>query len=152
MSEWARRPTARGVAVAGLGAGLLAAGALWRYPGVMVLGGALVVLAIVAAVSVLRPVPVTVRRRVWPLEVSRFDRCEATLRITRPRGLLPLTVDATEHIGGAPVPVAVPPLRARRTAEVSYPIPTDRRGVLTIGPLAVGRPALAGLARNRSAL
>ena len=150
--RWRRRPTARGTAAAGLGAGLLAAGALWRYPGVMLFGGALVVLAAVAVVSLLRRVPVRVERRVWPLEVARFSPCAAHLSIQRAGGLLPLGVDTTEHVAGVPVPIQVPPLVGRRTAEVSYPIPTERRGVLTVGPLDVRRRALAGLAENRAAL
>lgn len=150
--RWLRRPTRRGAATAGLGAGLLAAGALWRYPGLMVLGGSLLVLAAVAALSMLRRMPVSVRRQIWPLEVTRFEACEARLRIRRSGGLLPLAVDTTEHVAGVAFPVQVPPLAGGATAEVRYPIPTERRGVLTIGPLDVRRRALAGLAENRAAL
>jgi uncharacterized protein (DUF58 family) len=150
--RWLRRPTGRGAAVTALGAGLLVVGALWRYPGVMVLGSALVVLSVVAAASVLRRVPVIVRRRVWPLEVARFQACEARLHIERSGGLLPLSVDTTEHVAGVPVPVQMPAVGVRRAAEVRYPIPTDRRGVFTIGPLDVRRRAVAGLAESRAAL
>jgi len=150
--QWRRRPTRRGAAAAGLGAGLLAAGALWRYPGVVVLGGALFVFAAVAALATLRPVPLRVHRQIWPLEVTRFERCEARLSVRRSGGLLPLAVDATEAVAGRPFPVPVPPLGASRTAEVRYLIPTDRRGVLTVGPLDVRRRAPAGLAENRAAL
>jgi uncharacterized protein (DUF58 family) len=150
--QWVRRPTTRGASAAVLGIGLLAAGAAWRYPSVLMLGGALVILAGAAAASVLRRAPVEVQRRVWPLEVTRFEACEATLRIERQGGLLPLSVDTIEYIGGAPVPIMAPPLRARRGAVVRYPIPTQRRGVVTVGPLEVQRRALGGLAENRAAL
>jgi len=150
--RWTRRPTSRGVSAAVLGVMLIAVGAAWRYPGVLMLGGALVVLATAAAVSVLRRVPVRVHRRVWPMEVTRFQPCEATLRIERLGGVLPLAVDTTEHIGGAAVPVTAPSLPAGRGAELTYPIPTQRRGVVTVGPLEVHRRALGGLAENRAAL
>jgi len=150
--RWVRRPTVRGAAAAVLGAGLLAIGSAWRYPGVFMLGATLAVLAALALLSVLRQAPVRVTRRVWPLEVTRFQPCEATLRVERPGGVLPLAVDTTEHIAGTEVPVLVPPLRARRAAEVRYAVPTQRRGVLTVGPLDVRRRAIGGLAEHRAEL
>jgi uncharacterized protein (DUF58 family) len=150
--RWTRRPTTRGASAAVLGGVLVAAGAGWQYPGVFMLGATLAMLAAAAAVSVLRQAPVQVRRRVWPLEVTRFEPCEATLRIERPGGVLPLALDTIEYIGGAAVPVMTPPLRARHGAEVRYPIPTQRRGVVSVGPLEVHRRALGGLAESRAAL
>jgi uncharacterized protein (DUF58 family) len=147
-----RRPTARGIAAAGLGASLLAAGSVWRYPGVVMLGVALLGLVVVAVVSVLGPAPIRVQRRVFPVEVTRFGTCTATLRVERPGGVLPFAVDTTDHVAGMPVPLAVPPLRGRNKTEVSYPVPTQRRGVLTIGPLDLQRRAIGGLAEKRAAL
>src|SRR5262249_22568842 len=141
-----------GAAAAGLGAGLLATGTLWRYPGVMVLGGGLLMLAAMAALSMLRRVPVRVRRQIWPLEVTRFEPCEASLGIRRSGRLLPVAIAVADYVGGVPLPVPVPPLPRGGMAEVRSPIPTDRRGVLTIGPLDGRRRALAGLAENRAAL
>jgi uncharacterized protein (DUF58 family) len=136
-----------------LGGVLVGTGAVWKYQGVLMLGATLVILAGLAAVSVLRRrAPVQVQRRVWPLEVTRFQPCDATLRIERPGGLLPLSIDTTEYIGGVAVPVMAPPLRSGRRAEVTYPIPTQRRGVVTVGPLEVHRRALGGLAESRAAL
>jgi hypothetical protein len=150
--RWTRRPTARGLATAGLGAALLAAGVQWRYPGVLGLGGALLALAVLAYLRVLGRTPVSVRRSVWPLEVTRLQPCAATLRIRRSRGLLPAGVEALEHVAGRPVPIRLPRLAPGGTAEIEYPIPTDRRGVLAIGPLDLRRRALAGLAESRAAL
>jgi hypothetical protein len=70
--RWTRRPTRRGLGTAALGGALLTAGWLWRYPGVLGLGGALLGFATVAFLSVLGRAPVSVRRTVWPLEVTRF--------------------------------------------------------------------------------
>jgi uncharacterized protein (DUF58 family) len=150
--HWTRRPTRRGVATALLGGVLLAAGGYWRYPGVLGLGGALLALAVLSFLSVLGRAPVSVRRSVWPLEVTRYGRCSGTLRIRRSGGLLPVTFDAVEQLAGNPVPISVPRLAAGRVTEVTYPIPTDRRGVLTVGPLQVGRRGIAGLAESRALL
>ncbi len=150
--RWVRRPTARGAAAAVLGITLLTVGLLWRYPGVVAFGGALLVLAASATLTVLRRMPVRIDRRVWPLEVTRFQPCEAQLRIERRGGLLPLPVDTTDHVDGAAVPIVVPPLSAGRSAEVRYAIPTHQRGVRTVGPVDVHRRALAGLAETRAAL
>lgn len=151
--RWVRRPTGRGVAAATFGAGLLAAGALWRYPGVVLLGGALLALAALAFLSVLGRPPVTVRRTVWPVEVTRFEPCEARLHLRRRfGGVLALAIETTEHVAGHSIPVRTPTLNPRATAEVTYQIPTQRRGVFAVGPLEVRRRALAGLAENRAEL
>jgi uncharacterized protein (DUF58 family) len=150
--RWTHRPTRRGVGTAVLGSALLVAGWLWWYPGVLGLGGALLGLATVAFLSVLGRAPVSVRRTVWPLEVTRFEPCAATLRIRRSAGLLPVAVDAVEHVAGQPVPVRVPRLARGGTTEVGYRIPTERRGLLAVGPLDLRRRALSGLAENRAAL
>jgi hypothetical protein len=150
--RWTRRPTARGVGTAILGGALLAAGIEWRYPGVLGLGGALLAMAVLGYLTVLGRAPVSVRRSVWPLEVTRFEPCGATLRIRRSRGLLAAGVEAVEHVAGRRVPVQVPRLASGGTAEIGYPIPTERRGLLVIGPLDVRRRALAGLAESRAAL
>lgn len=150
--RWIRRPTARGAGAAVLGGALLAAGVSWRYPGVLGLGGALLAVAVLGFLTVLGRAPVSVRRSVWPLEVTRFEPCRATLRIRRSPGLLPGGLEAVEHVAGSPVPVRMPRLRPGGTAEVEYPVPTERRGVLAIGPLDLRRRALAGLAESRAAL
>src|SRR5262249_31800695 len=95
---WLRRPTTRGLAAFVLGTALGAAGVMWRYPGALVLGGALVLLAVVAALSVLNRAPVKVDRQVWPLEVTRNSPCEARLRLRRRGGIAPLAIDATEYV------------------------------------------------------
>jgi uncharacterized protein (DUF58 family) len=151
-ARWIRRPTARGAGAAVLGAALLAAGVAWRYPGVLGLGSALLAVAVLGFLTVLGRAPVSVRRSVWPLEVTRFEPCRATLRIRRSPGLLPGGLEAVEHVAGKPVPVRMPRLRRGGTAEVEYPVPTERRGVLAIGPLDLRRRAIAGLAESRAAL
>jgi len=144
--------TGRGYAVAALGATLLTAGALWRYPGVIGLGSALLGLAVFSLASVLRPMSFTVHRTVEPREVTRNDGCEAKLRVGRPGGLLPIRFEALEKLSGVPVQVAIKRLRPRTTVDTGYPIPTDRRGVHHAGPLEVLKQGVAGLAERRATL
>ncbi len=150
--RWTCRFTARGWGVLGLGVVLAAAGWAWRYPGVAGLGTALGCLAVLSFLSVLRRSPVSVRRVVSPSEVTRFGQCGATLRVRRSRGFLPGSIEVLEHIAGRPMPVEVPRPRGDRASEVHYPIPTQKRGVLRIGPLLVIQRGVAGLAENRAAL
>ena len=144
--------TGRGQAAAVLGAALITAGALWRYPGVLGLGSALLGLAVLSLASVLRPISFTVQRTVSPREVARNEPCQATLRVGRPGGLLPVRFEAVEQVSGVPVEVAIRRLSPRTTADTGYRIPTDRRGVHTAGPLEVLKQGAAGLAERRATL
>jgi uncharacterized protein (DUF58 family) len=150
--RWNRRPTARGVGTAVLGGSLLAAGGQWRYAGVLGFGAALLAMALLGFLTVLGRAPVSVRRSVWPLEVTRFEPCRATLRVRRSRGLLPGGIEAVEHVAGEPVLVRLPRLARGGTADIGYAVPTARRGVLAVGPLDLRRRALAGLAESRAGL
>jgi len=150
--RWRVRWTGRGWAVLALGAVMLPAGLVARYPGVAGLGAAFGLLAMLSLVAVRHRAPVTVRRSVWPLEVTRFGDCAATLRIRRNTGLFPMSLDAVEQVGDQEVAVRVPDLPPGRTTEVTYPVPTHRRGVLTIGPVLVRRRGPLGLAESTATL
>jgi uncharacterized protein (DUF58 family) len=150
--RWTLRPTGRGIATAVLGAALLAAGMVWRYPGVLGMGAALLAASLLAFASMVGGAPVSVNRTVSPLEVTRFQPCRATLRARRSGGLVAAGIEAVDHVAGRPVPVLLPRMGRGRTAAVDYQIPTDRRGVLDIGPLDLHRRALAGLAGRRAVL
>jgi uncharacterized protein (DUF58 family) len=152
VTRWTWRCTGRGAATLILGAVLLGAGVGWRYPGVLALGAAFLAVAGLGLASTLRRSRLAVRRTVSPLEVPRFSPCGATLRVTRRGGLLPLSVDAVEHTDGRPRPIVIPRLAPRRTTEVTYAIPTQRRGVLTVGPLAVRHRSVAGFAESATSL
>lgn len=150
----------RGLAAVAAGAALIAAGFTFGYPELVVLG----VTALVAACCALayvawRPV-LTVERAVDPERVSRGEPCTHTLTVRLRGRLRPATLVAEDRCGG--VPVAVPLVRLRpgigrdpggagAASAVDYPVPTDRRGVVEIGPLTVTRTdplALAGTRRR----
>lgn len=132
------RPTGRGVAV--LAAGLLCAGCglWWRYPGLAALGVALVLVVAVAVVAVLAVAPVDAVRDVRPRTVPRLAACTATVSVS---GTGKLPVDVIDVVAGEPVVLDVP-----ESGQVAYPVPTERRGVVAVGPLTARRHAPAGLA------
>ncbi|MFL6122480.1 DUF58 domain-containing protein [Actinophytocola sp.] len=146
------RLTARGVSALVLGLLLVALGIWWRYPGVLGFGAALVLLVAAAVGSVLLPAPVRAERTVRPPTVRRLGACTGTLALTSTSRRLTVRLDAVDLIGGTPIGIAVPPLRAGAQTTVDYPIPTTRRGLLPVGPVELRRPGLAGLAAARLSL
>ncbi|MFG3339357.1 DUF58 domain-containing protein [Glycomyces sp. NPDC048151] len=143
--------TGRGVALAIAAAALLAAGWVWGYPEFATIGAA-AALACVAAGSVIAARPrLEVERRVTPDRVSVGDDAHVHLNVrnaARWRSVNARAVDAYGGTGLETRRVAVPLARLRpgKSAGASYPIRTDRRGVIDAGPLSIGKRDLLGLA------
>jgi len=152
MTRGRVRLTPRGVVALVFGIVVAALGFWWRYPGVVGLGGAFVVLVVAAVGSVVLPASVRAERTVRPRTVHRLGACAGTLVLTSTSRRLRVWVDAVDLIGGTPLGVDVPALGPGEESSVEYPIPTVRRGVLPIGPLELRRPGLAGLAGARVSL
>ena len=146
------RLTARGAGTLVLGVVLAGLGLWWRYPGVAALGVTLVLLVVAAVVSVRTSVPIAASRDVRPRTVQRLAGCTGRVELVNPGKRLPVVLDATDHVAGEPVPVDVPLLAPGERTSVEYPIPTDRRGVLSVGPLSLHRRGFAGLAVAKSVL
>jgi uncharacterized protein (DUF58 family) len=144
------RLTARGVAVLLSGVPLAGAGLWWRYPGLAGLGLAMVGLAVAAVVSVSSLAPVVPKRTVRPRTVQRLGTCTGTLELVGASKRWPVLLDATDEVAGVAVPVDIPLLGPGQQVKVEYKIPTERRGVLRVGPLTLRRKGLAGLAVARS--
>lgn len=141
----------RGLAVVAAGAALIAAGFTFRYPELAVLGATALVAAGCAIAYVAWRPALTVRRAVDPQRVSRGEPCTHTLTVRLSGRLRPATLIAEDRCGGLPVAVPLVRLRPGRDTSVDYPVPTDRRGVVEIGPLTVTRVdplALAGTRRR----
>ncbi|WNV84438.1 DUF58 domain-containing protein [Umezawaea sp. Da 62-37] len=146
------RLTARGTGTLVLGLVLAALGLWWRYPGVAGFGFALVLLVVAGVVSVRTTAPVEASRSVRPRTVQRLAGCTGRVELVNPGKRFPVVLDATDHVAGVATPVDVPMLAAGERAAVEYPIPTDRRGVLPVGPLTLHRRGFAGLAVARKVL
>ena len=144
------RPTRQGWIVM---ACAVATGLLGRVFGVLelfILAAALIT-AFVAAyfVVLLRRPRVSVRRWVRPEVLTAGDvgRVDLVVRPTGP-GVRP-SFELIEAVGpDRTARIAVAPMRSGRQKSAGYRIPTERRGVLTIGPLVAVRSDLLGLARS----
>ncbi|MGC9665654.1 DUF58 domain-containing protein [Planosporangium sp. 12N6] len=140
------RITARGVGLLAAGPVLLATGFGLGYPELAVLGcAALVAVLVAVAYALWRPV-LAVTRRADPDRVMRGEDSRMTLTVRNGSRLLAATLVAYDRCG--PTVVAVPVLRLRpgNDTVTEYPVPTNRRGVVTIGPLRVVRRDPLGLA------
>ncbi|BCJ73562.1 hypothetical protein CS0771_31060 [Catellatospora sp. IY07-71] len=141
--------TLRGVGLTTGGVALLATGFTFGYPELAILGATAVLAQLHAlAYAALRP-RLSVTRAVDPDRVARGEGSTVTLTVRNTGRFGAATLVAHDRCGPAhrPATVPVPLLRLRpgRDTDVSYPVPTDRRGVVEVGPLQVTRRDPLGL-------
>jgi uncharacterized protein (DUF58 family) len=140
------RLTARGIGLLLAGPTFLAAGFAFGYPELVVLGCAcLLATAFGAAYAAWRP-NLRVERVVEPDRVMRGESGRVTLTVHNTSRVRAATLVAYDRCGATSVPVPLLRLRPRRDTVVDYPVPTDRRGIVHIGPLRIGRTDPLGLA------
>jgi uncharacterized protein (DUF58 family) len=143
--------TARG---AGLGAAalvLLAAGWRWGYPELVAIGTASLIACVTAAAVIAARPRLDVERTVEPDRVSAGESAVVGLDVRNAGRWRSVNARAVDAYSGTNVPtqrVAVPLSRLRpgQTAAAAYSIPAERRGVVDIGPLAVRKHDVLGLA------
>jgi uncharacterized protein (DUF58 family) len=140
------RLTVRGIALLAAGAVLLAAGLRYGYPELAALGGAAVVALVLAVAHAAWRPRLGVTRTVDPDRVPRGGETAVTLTIRNAGRLRAATLVARDRCGERTVPVPLLRLRPGRDTTVTYPVPTDRRGVVPVGPLRVARRDPLGLA------
>jgi uncharacterized protein (DUF58 family) len=144
-------PTARGVGTVLAGAALIGAGFRFGYPELVVVGAAGVVAMLCAIGYAARRMRLSVTREVNPDRVTRGEACSQTLTVRNSSRLLSTTLIGQDQCGSATVPVPLLRLRPGQDTAVDYPIPTERRGVVVVGPLRVTRRdplGLVGVART----
>lgn len=129
----------RGLAVLGVGVPLLGLGLWWRYPSLVGVAAALLLAVVADALMVLWAPKLTIRRTVDPAVVERRGECWATLTVTG-RRVGPARISLVDRAGRQEQRVAVDSDR------VTYPVPTQRRGLIEIGPLVINRVGMFGLA------
>ncbi|MEH0930947.1 DUF58 domain-containing protein [Micromonospora sp. CPCC 205558] len=137
--------TARGVGLLVAAVLLLGVGFRFAYPELTLLGAAAgAAVGYAALVAVWRP-RLTVTRRADPDRVARGEPASMTLTVRNTGRLRPANLLAEDRCGERTVPVPVLRLRPGRDTEVRYDVPTDRRGVVPVGPLRVTRRDPLGL-------
>lgn len=138
---------------AGLGIGgvaMLAIGFGFGYPDLAVLGAtALIALVWALGHAALRP-KLAVTRSVDPDRVGRGEGSRVSLLVRNTGRFGAATLIAHDRCGWgaqttATVPVPLLRLRPGHDTQVDYPVPTDRRGIVHVGPLQVIRRDPLGL-------
>ncbi|MFI0418507.1 DUF58 domain-containing protein [Spongiactinospora sp. 9N601] len=139
-------PLGRGAAA---GAVLLYAAALpLGYPELAVLACG-TVLALGAALLWTAPrTRLGVRREITPLKVPRGDAAVAVLHIHNQGRWTLRGLRARDRFGAAERGVDVPGIAKATTRSVSYPLPTQARGEIPVGPLHLVRADPLGLTRR----
>lgn len=128
-----------GVVVLLVAAALLGAGLWWRYASLIGVAAGLLLAVALDVLAVARTPRLEVRRTVNPPVVHRHGGCTATLEITgRPPALARMTV--TDRAGRHDRRVEL------KASRVTYRVPTERRGLIEIGPLTINRVGPFGLA------
>ncbi|MEU8419310.1 DUF58 domain-containing protein [Micromonospora sp. NPDC048835] len=137
--------TARGTGLLVAAVLLLGAGFRFAYPELTLLGAAAgAAVGYAALVAAWRP-RLTVTRHADPDRVARGEPASMTLTVRNTGRLRSANLLAEDRCGQRTVPVPVLRLRPGRDTEVRYDVPTDRRGVVPVGPLRVTRRDPLGL-------
>lgn len=145
-------PTPRGVGLALVGLVALGLGLLAGYPGLVALGVAAVGLVGAATVSLLAPAPLDVTHRLLETSTPRRSRAVAHVGLRNASRWMPLVVAGVERVAGRDVALAPRRLAPGESGEVEVSVPTDRRGLVTVGPFVLERRAPADLVRSRDLL
>lgn len=114
-------------------------GVLAGWTEVAVVGVALLVAVASALAWIRNRAPLEVRRELDPIRVTRGTPAHAVLVVRNRSSRSVPQATAEDYVGGVSRPVALPRLAADTSAEVSYPLPTQRRGVVAVGPMTLER-------------
>jgi uncharacterized protein (DUF58 family) len=141
--------TRQGWTVAAGAVGCLASGRLFGVPELFYLGAGAAALVIGAAALVsLTRLRLEVRRELHPPRVHAGGASRVELRVTNGARRRTPTLVLRDPVGGSrTAEVILAPLRRNETARAAYRLPTERRGILAVGPLHIDVVDPFGLAR-----
>ena len=139
------RISPRGIGVRAAAAGLLCTGFGLGYPELTVIGSTAAVAVLFAVCHVVWRPRLSVTRTTDPDRVMRGEASQTTLAVSNASRMRTATLIAYDRCGQKDVGVPLLRLRAGKETTVRYPVPTDRRGVVPIGPLRVVRRDPLGL-------
>jgi uncharacterized protein (DUF58 family) len=149
-SRWSGRlvltPVGR-VVLAG-SAAAYAAGWGLGYAELLVVAAAGLVALLLAVVWTWPHPRVAVERTISPQRVVRGEPAEAQLRVANPNRRRRSGLRLRDRVGAQQVDVLLPRAGRGASAQTSYELPTGRRGIVQVGPLAVVRRDPLGLTRS----
>ncbi len=141
--------TRRGVATLVVSLTILAGGRLFGLPELFVVGaGGLLVLVLGVGYVAVRRLKVEVSRQLSPPHVYAGNPCRVDL-LLRNRSRIPSPVlRLRDDVSGTQgVELLVSPMRTNAGTQAIYRLPTDRRGIVQVGPLRLTVTDPFGLAR-----
>jgi len=154
MSRSSARLTRQGVIVAACAVLTGVMGRLFGVIELFFLSAAMLVATVVGYASVLLRRPrVVVRRWVRPEVLTAGDTGRVDIVLSaKGHGMQP-SFDLIEAVGDdRTARLAVAPMRGGTERSAGYRVPTEHRGVLTIGPLVASRSDLLGFARSTATI
>ncbi|MEZ5232349.1 MAG: DUF58 domain-containing protein [Acidimicrobiia bacterium] len=137
--------TKNGWATTVLCAVCLATGLLADLRELVALGAALLVALVVAAAWLFIRPSLEVRRDVVPARVAEGEGAAGVLTITNRGTRRSPPLLAHEHLGGRRLRLQLRGLSSQATQRVHYDLPTDRRGIVPVGPLEISHADALGL-------
>jgi len=126
----------------------LVAGVLLTYATLVALGVAALAAVVIARLWIMRRPRVEASRVVVPERVRVGRPARSNLTITNAGRRRTSGGTALEQFGDVQLPIEVPSLEPGESAIIETDLPTDRRGVYSVGPLDVTRTDPFGLARS----
>ncbi|HKY14796.1 MAG TPA: DUF58 domain-containing protein, partial [Microthrixaceae bacterium] len=136
--------TATGIGVVVVSLVLIAGGFALGLSPVVGLGAAGVVAVLIALAFVVEPPRIEVERHAAPAEVERGTEAGVTLEFRAARGRS-RAFTAIETVGGERRTASLPAIATGHSVPITYPVDTDRRGVIVAGPMLLRRVDPLGL-------
>ena len=143
-------PTLRGWICLVFGGMTIVAGRLFGLAELYIIGTALLALALIAiAVAVMRPLRLAVGRTITParLHVGTVGRVEVAIRNGQTTTPVMMMTDHVQGTSGAQLLIS--PLKGEEVSRAAYRLPTERRGIVNVGPAHFEAVDPFGLASRR---
>lgn len=140
--------TSTGKSFLAVGAVCVVIGVLFGYVSFIALGAALLLAVLVGRLWIVRRPRVSASRVVSPERVRAGRPASSALTVTNAGRRRTSGGMALERFGQRSLPVELPTLEPDESATVTTELPTESRGVFTVGPLDVTRSDPFGLVRS----
>lgn len=143
--------TSTGKSFLAIGAVCAVLGVLFGYHAFTALGAALLIAVLIGRIWIVRRPRVSATRVVSPERVRAGRPASSALTVTNAGRRRTSGGMALERFGSRALPVDLPTLEPNEAATVITELPTETRGVFTVGPLDVTRSDPFGLVRSGEA-